>query len=88
MSLIKKKKKSFVKCVSGENDSEFFFVEGGRGRGGGGGGGEREGRRGRGRGGGSKNGAGPRTLSISHPIILISSLSPPSTKTNTSVSEE
>ena len=39
MSLIKKKKKSFVKCVSGENDSEFFFVEGGRGRGGGGGGG-------------------------------------------------
>ena len=42
----------------------------------------------RGRGGGSKNGAGPRTLSISHPIILISSLSPPSTKTNTSVSDE
>ena len=43
MSLIKKKK-SFVKCVSGENDSEFFFVEGGRGRGGGGEEGEGEGR--------------------------------------------
>ena len=93
MSLIKKKKKNHslnvfpVKMIR-----NFFFVEGGRGRGGGGGGGggEREGRRGRGRGrgGGSKNGAGPRTLSISHPIILISSLSPPSTKTNTSVSEE
>ena len=38
----------------------FFFVE----RVGGGG------REGGGKGGGSKNGAGPRTLSISHPIVI------------------
>ena len=63
MSLIKKNHSFNVFPV--KMIRNFFLLGGGGGEGG------EEGGRGRGGGGGgSKNGAGPRTFSISHPIVI------------------
>ena len=76
MSLIKKKKNHSLNVFPVKMIRNFFLLRGGEG-----------GEEGEGEGRGKQEWRRAENA-ISHPIILISSLSPPSTKTNTSVSEE